>query len=168
MKLAVVVPIVFVFAPTIAAQQPTPSCTAAEYRQFDFWLGDWAVTDSAGTKEYGTNLVTQEEGTCLVHEHWTGSSGGTGQSFNFYEPLAGRWSQVWVASTGSVLRLSGRFDGHSMTLEGESGLPNGRGTLNRIVWTPQADGRVRQLWSVSQDKGATWQPSFDGWYRRKT
>jgi hypothetical protein len=168
MKLAALVPIVFAFAPTIAAQQPPPSCTAAEYRQFDFWLGDWTVTDSAGTKEYGANLITQEEGTCLVHEHWTDGSGSTGQSFNFYEAVTGRWSQVWVASTGNVLRLSGRFDGHSMTLEGESGPPNGRRTLNRIVWTPQPDGRVRQVWSVSQDKGATWQSSFDGWYRRKT
>ena len=30
----------------VAAQQPThpPKCTAAEYRQFDFWIGDWDVS----------------------------------------------------------------------------------------------------------------------------
>jgi hypothetical protein len=152
---------------TAVAQQQPPGCTAAEYRQFDFWLGDWEVTDSAGTKPYGTNLVTREEAGCLVHEHWRGARGGTGQSFNFYDRRSGSWSQVWVASGGNVLRLSGHLEGGSMVLEGDGVSPSGQPVRNRISWTPEPDGRVRQLWSISTDGGASWRASFDGWYRRK-
>jgi len=155
-------------APTVmAAQQTPPTCSAPEHRQFDFWAGDWTVTDSAGTRTYGTNLVTQEESGCLIHEHWTGTRGGTGQSFNFFERPTGHWAQVWVAATGNVLRLEGGLDGSAMRLEGASRTPAGATILNRIVYTPEPDGRVRQTWLTSQDSGRTWQASFDGWYRRR-
>ena len=41
-------------------------------------------------------------------------------------------------------------------------------TLNRITWTPNKDGTVRQLWEASTDQGKTWQVAFDGLYRRKS
>lgn len=150
-----------------SSQQPAPGCTAAEHRQFDFWLGDWTVTDSAGGTPYGTNVVTAEESGCLVHEHWRGSRGGTGQSLNFYDAQAKRWEQVWVASGGSVLTLTGGLDGKRMVLEGDTTSPNGQVSRNRIAWTPKPDGRVRQVWSTSTDGGKTWKVTFDGWYRKK-
>src|SRR5205085_11883872 len=69
----------------LPAQSPParPKCDAPEYRQFDFWVGDWDVT--AGGQRAGTNLVTLEEGGCLIHEHWAGAKGGTGQRLNFYD-----------------------------------------------------------------------------------
>jgi hypothetical protein len=150
-------------APAVAGTAG-PACSASEYRQFDFWVGDWTVTDSAGARTYGTNLVTREEDGCLVHEHWRGSEGGTGQSLNFYDPANRQWMQVWVASRGTVLRLAGHLAGGSMVLEGSG--PSAKGpVLNRIVWTPEPDGRVRQVWSVSRDSGQTWTVTFDGWYR---
>ncbi len=150
-----------------AAQQPAPpTCSSVEHRQFDFWAGDWVVTDSGGGTVYGTNSITVTEAGCILHEHWAGIRGASGQSFNFYDRTAGRWSQVWVASNGNVLRLEGQLDGAAMRLEGDSRTPQGA-VKNRITWTPQADGRVRQTWSISRDGGATWQAGFDGWYRRK-
>ena len=149
------------------AQQPGPACTAAEYRQFDYWLGEWTVTDSSGTQTFGSNLITAEEAGCLLHEHWSGSQGGTGQSFNFFDRVGRRWEQLWIASGGNVLRLAGNLDGASMVLEGESRSASGAALLNRIAWIPQPDGRVQQLWSTSSDQGKTWQVSFDGWYRKQ-
>jgi hypothetical protein len=35
---------------------------------------------------------------------------------------------------------------------------------NRIRWTRNADGTVRQTWDISQDNGQTWKTSFDGKY----
>ena len=35
-------------SPTSAA--PAPACGAAEYRQFDFWLGDWDVYNAKGAR----------------------------------------------------------------------------------------------------------------------
>ena len=92
-------------ASAAGAQQAPPGCNSAAHRQFDFWVGDWTVTDSARTVTYGSNLVTREEAGCLVHEHWAGSKGGTGQSFNFHEPRTGKWEQVWVAAGGGNLHL---------------------------------------------------------------
>ena len=154
-------------ASPLAAQAP-PNCSAAEHHQFDFWIGSWSVTDSAGATPFGTNQITSGEGGCLLHEHWSGSKGGSGQSFNFYDRVAGKWEQVWVASGGSVLRIRGGFDGKSMVMEGEANAPSGAKVINRIAWTPQSDGRVRQLWSTSSDGGKTWQVAFDGWYRKVT
>ena len=34
----------------------------------------------------------------------------------------------------------------------------------RIVWTAQPDGSVRQIWSSSEDGGASWSVVFDGRY----
>ena len=154
-----------VAAPAVAQQAP-PGCTAAEHRQFDFWIGDWVVTDSAGGATYGTNLITREEGGCVLHEHWVGSRGGTGQSFNFYDRNTSHWVQQWVASTGNTLRLEGTLEGGAMKLEGAVA-PAPGAMRNRIVWTPQPDGRVRQTWLMSTDNGATWKVSFDGWYKKK-
>lgn len=152
--------------PVLAGQGPPAGCKTPEFREFDFWVGEWAVTDSAGAASYGANSVTNEEGGCLVHEHWTGTKGGSGQSFNFYDARLGKWEQVWVGSGGGMLTLVGRFDAGAMVLEGESGTGSGK-ALNRVRWTAEPDGRVRQYWTVSTDGGKSWSVSFDGWYRRK-
>jgi translation elongation factor P/translation initiation factor 5A len=44
----------------------------------------------------------------------------------------------------------------------------GRGSaLLRMVYKPLADGSVRQIGTVSNDQGKTWQPEYDYTYRRK-
>ena len=40
------------------------------------------------------------------------------------------------------------------------------GRLERITWTPNTDGSVRQHWQQSSDNGATWETTFNGIYRR--
>jgi len=47
-------------------------CRTPEYRQFDFWIGDWEVQDPAG-QIVGHNLVALEQSGCLIVEHWTGA-----------------------------------------------------------------------------------------------
>ena len=160
--------LLFPFISPLQAQQPArASCASADHHQFDFWIGDWEVTDSAGATVYGTNRVASEEGGCLVHENWAGSRGGTGQSLNFYDPLKHQWEQVWVGSDGLVLQITGHLDGNSMVLEGQGMGPGGKPLAQRASWTPQPDGRVRQYWQQSADGGTTWTVAFDGWYRRK-
>ena len=148
------------------AQQAPRGCPDPAQRQFDFWVGEWEVTDSAGTRTMGTSEVTREENGCLVHEHWHGRGGGSGQSLNYYDP-SGRWQQDWVGSGGGILHLAGGLDGTAMVLTGASKQPNGASQLQKVSWIPQPDGRVRQFWQVSNDGGATWTVSFDGWYRRR-
>jgi len=150
---------------TLAAQQsPPPDCTGQKHRAFDFWLGDWEVTSNGQVA--GTNSITLAQSGCLLHEHWTSARGGTGESFNFYDRTTDRWHQVWVDNRGSVLRLSGQPSGDTMRLEGETRGAQGP-AQQRITWTRNADGSVRQLWETSRDEGGTWTVVFDGHYKRR-
>ena len=156
-----------VIVPALAAQQAPQRCDGPEFRQFDYWVGDWEVTDSAGTTLYGTNLVTLEEQGCVVHEHWTGRGGSTGQSFNYWDRNRKVWQQDWVASGGTNMHLVGGLRGDTMTLEAEVPGPGGTTLHHVIQWIPQPDGRVRQFWRTSRDGGRTWTTGFDGYYRKK-
>src|SRR5436305_7221358 len=107
-------------AQSAAAASPVPSappapCRAPEYRQFDFWLGDWDVYNAKGTLA-GRNLVTSEYGGCVLQEHWTsnGSPAQTGSSFNTWSPGRRQWHQTWVDSTGGLLLLDGALTGGTM------------------------------------------------------
>jgi hypothetical protein len=144
---------------------PPPKCDAPEFRQFDFWTGEWRVT--SGGQEAGTNLVTLEEGGCLIHEHWTGAGGGTGQSLNFYDRSDARWHQVWISSNGMALFLTGTYHDGRLEYTGERPMtPGGAILRHRLTFFRNPDGSVRQLWETSAD-GTTWQTAFDGHYARK-
>jgi len=147
----------------LPAQEAAAPCSTSEYRQFDFWLGEWEVTNRSG-EIVGKNTITPEIGGCAVHERWEGAQGGTGESMNAYDRLTNTWHQTWVGDRGLVLRLEGVLRDGSMVLEGATARPDGA-SLQRITWTPAADGSVRQLWETSEDDGKTWTVSFDGTYR---
>ena len=48
---------------TAPVTQAPPRCDTPQYRQFDFWVGDWTVT--SGDQPAGTNHVTLEEAGCM-------------------------------------------------------------------------------------------------------
>ncbi len=148
-----------------AQAAPTFGCPAPEYRQFEFWVGDWNVTAQGG--QAGTNNVTLEEDGCLIHEHWVGSRGGTGQSFNFYDRTIGKWQQIWVDNQGNYLHFTGSYADNRLTLLGTAPGPGGKIQHNRLIFFKNDDGSVRQLWESSGDAGKTWQVTFDGLYRRR-
>lgn len=139
---------------------PAP-CSAPEYREFDFWLGDWDVRGPAG-KVVGRNRITRLHDGCALLESWTSANGKvTGTSFNIYDVEKKRWHQTWVDNSGSLLLLDGGVHDGRMVLVSAPG-----DAMNRITWTPLPDGHVRQLWEASSDGGATWKTAFDGNYER--
>lgn len=148
-----------------AAKSAPPKCDAPEYRQLDFWVGDWNVTVGGG--QAGTNLVTLEESGCLVHEHWIGARGETGQSLNFYNRDDRAWHQVWVSSSGNVLDLTGHYVDGTLTYTGENRKADGTALRHRLSFHANPNGTVRQLWESSSDGGATWTVSFDGLYAKR-
>jgi hypothetical protein len=158
-----------------AAQSPVPSaspaarppaCTSAQDRQFDFWLGDWTVTDNGTGKPAGTNRITRELRGCVLQEHWSGSEGGHGTSFNHYDAARKLWHQTWVDDSGGILYLDGGLRDGAMVLSGTRPGRKGGTVTDRIVWTRRPDGSVRQWWRVSRNGGKTWSTAFDGIYRR--
>ena len=155
--------IALMLAAPLALAAPPP-CSSPEHRQFDFWLGDWRVTKPDGSVA-GTNHITREYGGCVVHEHYVTGKGYSGESLNIYDASRKLWHQSWVDTDGLLLTLEGRWTGKSMVLEGQAPDAGGAIVRQRITWTPQADGSVRQLWESANAKGA-WSVVFDGIYTK--
>ena len=90
----------------VAAAAPS-RCTAPEYRQFDFWLGEWEVTSNETPA--GTNSIVATQGGCVLQENWQGAGPGgiTGSSFNIYDRERQAWHQTWVDASGTLLLLDG-------------------------------------------------------------
>jgi hypothetical protein len=147
------------------APAPPPDCKAPEYRQFDFWIGEWDVSIPAGPA--GVNVITLEEDGCLVHEHWRDNQGGTGQSFNFYNRQDRKWHPVWVASNGTVLDLIGEYRDGQLGFAGETLGPDGKRLRHELTFSVNPDSSVRQYWRTSADEGSSWQVIWDGRYVRR-
>ena len=148
------------------SQQQPAACTASAYRQFDFWVGEWEVTDPQGAVA-GANTITTILGGCVLQEHWRGAGGSTGYSYNIFNLQTRKWHQTWVDSGGQLLLLDGGIEGGKMVLSGETVGQGGQTTVNEISWEPLDGGRVRQLWRSSTDGGANWQVVFDGLYTKR-
>ncbi len=157
-------------AATMRAQNtpPAPPPLSPESHQFDFWLGEWDVTEPDG-KPAGTSRIESIAGGAGLLENWTGypaPTGGSGKSLNAYNAGRKQWQQFWIGSSGSVLELAGGLVDGKMVLAGEHEA-GGRRVREKITWTPNSDGSVRQLWEQSTDAGRTWTVAFDGWYRHR-
>jgi hypothetical protein len=148
-----------------APAQTPPPALPPESRQFDFWLGEWDVTNPAGKPAGTSRIVSIAAGAGLL-ENWTGATGFTGRSLNAWNAAKKQWQQFWVGGGGGVLELSGGLVNGSMVLTGENQV-NGARRFERITWTPNADGTVRQHWEQSADDGKTWTTAFNGLYRKK-
>lgn len=149
-------------APALAAD----GCPDPRSREFDFWLGEWDVTNREGGQPVGTNRIEPILDGCVLQETWRGSSGSAGSSLNFFDTQRQRWRQFWVWREGTTLELEGGFRDGRMVLEGESAEGTTR-LRNRITWSTNPDGTVRQVWEVSADGARTWRTEFDGLYRKR-
>jgi hypothetical protein len=135
-----------------------------ESRQFDFWLGEWSVTNPAG-QAAGESRIESIAGGAGLLENWTGAKSDTGRSLNAWNPGRKQWQQFWVGSGGGVLELAGGLVDNSMVLTGEHDV-RGQRLTEKITWTPNSDGSVRQHWEQSADGGKSWKTVFDGLYRK--
>ncbi|HVG04108.1 MAG TPA: hypothetical protein VM937_04120, partial [Burkholderiaceae bacterium] len=64
----------------IVAAKP---CALPQHRQFDFWVGEWDVTQNG--KIAGRNSIRSILNGCALREDWSGTGGFTGSSLNFYD-----------------------------------------------------------------------------------
>ena len=151
---------------TIAATSPSPGCNAAEYRQLDFWLGDWDSFESDNpTVSIARTHIDLIAAGCALHERYEQTDGLIGDSILSFDAARKVWQQTWVTNRGSLMVIAGRFKDGALTLQGEMHVSDGRSLLQRVTWTAQGSD-VRE-WSVmSKDGGKTWQPAFDVIFRK--
>jgi hypothetical protein len=156
-----------------AARAQTPTTRKAhvcmdtpEYRQFDFWVGDWDVFNPSG-RRVGTNKVVRLQDGCIVEENWESARGGSGQSFNFYNPVTKRWHQSYMDSEGDNWMMDGEYRDGALRFEGFIYSPPNSKVQVRMTFTDLGPDKVRQTAETSADNGKTWKPVWDGLYVRK-
>ena len=98
-------PVLFLFTALCAQQKGKPPCSSPVYRQFDFWIGEWAAYDTSGKKAGDS---------CIILEEWasTVTNNGfhyAGKSYNTCNAAKQKWQQYWVDNAAGVTEY---FNGH--------------------------------------------------------
>jgi hypothetical protein len=166
-RVALLIAALAVAHPIHASAAPSPGgCSAAEYRQLDFWLGDWDAFDASepATAIARTHVDLIAAG-CAVHELYEQTDGLIGDSILSFDAARQVWQQTWVTNRGSLMVIAGRFNNGAVTLEGEVHTGNGRSLLQRITWKAEGSD-VREMAVMSTDGGKSWVPAFDVLFRR--
>lgn len=156
--------VIIVLAVPGSAQTQSP-CSAPEYRQFDFWIGEWDVVNPKGDT-VGRSRIERIEGGCAILENYSTARGYSGKSINAYNSERKQWQQFWVDNQGGVLEFAGTLAGNELQYAGESKSDSGK-LLHKLTFFHISRERVRQLWEQSSDDGKTWAVVFDGMYHRK-
>jgi hypothetical protein len=156
-------------ASTPAPAPPPPACATPDHRAFDFWVGRWDVTAKGQSKSTAMNNITIEHRGCVIREDYATQGGYTGMSMSFYDAAQKKWHQTWMGMDGGALFIEGGLDAKGAMVLSNANTPYYvAGTpINRVTWTPNADGSVRQHWQASQDAGKTWSDVFDGLYVKR-
>src|SRR5580698_2764037 len=153
-------------AANAAPARPPAGCNIPEYRQFDFWLGDWDTFDPGdSTTSVARAHIDPIAAGCALHELYQQTDGLIGDSILSFDPVRKVWQQTWVTNRGSLMLITGVFKDRVVTLQGEMHVGDGRSLLQRITWKPEGEG-VRESAVMSKDGGKTWEPSFDVLFKR--
>jgi tetratricopeptide (TPR) repeat protein len=140
-------------------------CQAAEYRQFDFWVGEWDVVTTDGHNPAGSSSVQLILDQCALLENWTG--GGTGKSLNHYDTRLKKWIQDWVDSQSNGIHFEGGLENGVMSYFADSADAQGKPLRRHMQFVRIDADHVRQFSQGSSDGGKTWSPEYDFLYIRK-
>lgn len=105
------------YAADTPAVVPAP-CVDPDYLPFDFWIGNWSVTENG--KPAGSNHVDRLLEGCALRENWVGVDCSRGHSLNFYDSRRGVWQQTWIDNSTGALNLTCRFSDRHMVPTGAS------------------------------------------------
>ncbi len=138
---------------------------AASGSDFDFWLGEWALTWADGGA--GTNRITRILDGKVIHEYFNGgnSSPLRGISVSVYEEKFDRWSQTWVDNQGGYLDFHGGPVGNRIILSRRFRLDN-KEIQQRMVWFDIQADSFTWNWERSEDDGQSWNVAWQIQYQR--
>ena len=148
-------------------------CSGPEFRQFDFWIGEWEAFATNG-KKAGDSKISLILDSCIILEEWTsaGIQQGfryAGKSFNTWNSASKEWQQTWVDNTGSSTAYThGKFTDKKIVFNTDP-FPFLKDTMavRRLTFFDLGKDKVRQLGEISKDNGVTWATEYDLEYRRR-
>jgi uncharacterized protein (TIGR02246 family) len=149
-----------------------PCVYAPEYRQLDFWVGEWDVTSATGPPGAppARSRVELIEDQCVIFESYQTSTGYSGRSLNTYDPEKRRWEQFWVDNKGQIHHYVGHSRDGNLYYEADGIRTSGPGSPPakvKMTFFDQGPDQVRQLGEQSTDGGETWTVAYDLTYRRR-
>ena len=144
-----------------------PCAYRPEYRQLDFWIGEWDVFPTGGQGQAGSSSIQLILDRCIIFENWTGTNGYTGKSFNLFDSTTGKWEQIWVDSRGGIIKFEGQLKDGVLHYYADAPGPNGEPGQRHLQFIPQGPNQVRQFSQRTGDGGKTWQVEYDLTYKRK-
>lgn len=164
----------FLFASFAVAQTSAPAspCSTPEFRQFDFWVGDWDLTwpgQNGQPEQHGHNNIERELGDCVIHEHFSDQANPPfqGTSLSTFTPKLGKWQQTWVDNQGAYLDFVGEFKDGQMVLSREVTGKDGKKFQQRMVFKNIKPDSLDWSWERSDDGGATWKVQWPIHYQRR-
>jgi len=141
-----------------------PCKAKPEYRQFDFWIGEWLPKNAQGVT-VGTSSIQLILSSCVIFENWN-TPITSGKSFSNFDTTDGKWHQTWVDDKGTLTFYVGGLVDGKMVLDNER-VVSGKKTISRMTFSKLPNGDVRQHGESSTDDGKTWTTTFDFIYVRK-
>lgn len=148
-------------------------CNAEEYRQFDFWIGDWDAFNNKGIKVGDSKISVSLDG-CLILEEWKSTMQSDmrkyeGKSFNNYDKPTGKWYQTWIANHGEAINfLSGKFEKDAMTFYSKPYLyAKDTMAIRKLSFTKLVNGEVMQRGEVLHTDNTKIKTDFEFIYKRK-
>ena len=163
--------LIYFIAQSITAQRLP--CSSPQFRQFDFWIGDWEAYGVNG-KKGGDSKISLILDSCIILEEWTsaGMQQGlryAGKSFNTWNRALQQWQQTWVDNTGNTTAYTnGKFENNNIIFTTDP-FQFSKDTIavRKLTFFNLGPDKVRQLGEISKDKGNTWVTEYDLEYRRK-
>ena len=157
--------------PSPPAGPPAPgaiakACAGPEFRQLDFWIGDWNVKIHARASPasdqwaaaVGTQHVRSILSGCAIEENFAAEgpqSPWAGRSFATFDHFSNKWRQTWVDDSGGYIPLDGGPEGTDFALYGPPREIKGVKFQMRMVWSHIAHDALRWEWQRSEDGWAT-------------
>lgn len=158
--------LVFVFSSVSFAQSSQVPCSAPEFSQFDFWIGEWDLTWS--DTMHASNSISKVYNDCVIQEKFDGSKDAqfSGMSVTTYDVRNKMWKQTWVDDQGSYLDFTGNLVGDSMIMS-RSYVQNDSTYYQRMIWYEIKENSFTWNWEKSSDNQKSWQLAWQIFYRRR-
>jgi hypothetical protein len=94
-----------------------PCKAKPEFRQFDFWIGEWLPKNAQGVT-VGTSSIQLILSSCVIFENWN-TPITSGKSFSNFDATDGKWHQTWVDDKGTLAFYVGGVVDGKMVLDNE-------------------------------------------------